>query len=1094
MDPFCKSSNIEALIDALKNGDSILIEELWNGPKAYIIALAKEHTKKNILILTGGSQEEGRIFDDFSYFSKTPIIDFPAWETLPTENIPPSPDIVGDRYQVLHQLTHEKAPFVILSSLQACLQKVIPQEKFESQFLHLKTKMSYPFDQLIKDLIEMGYEKSAVTSDKAQFAVRGGIIDIFPVTSPDPYRIEFWGDEIESIRIFDPIGQKSVKIVDSFKITVAKELEMIRGEENLSTLLDYLGKDTLVVFDDLLALEDRYASLKTMFHEETKAFCSIEYFLKQVNNFQKIYLTQNSIESLSHTKTHDKESFDPKYQPMHQISFEMFNQTLNAKRYFHPFQPIHSYLFKELDEETELTSDEIFYALQKLPFKTAELIILSPNETEEKNFQKRVQDATLTLPLKTTYKTGYLSSGFALRDTEQILFPLTEISHRYKIRRQKQRSTYHTPPSESFDLAIGDLVVHFNHGIGKFLGLEKKLNHLGVLSEFFLIEYAEGGKLFVPINQAALITKYIGSSDETPKMHTIGGTKWKKAKEETQKAILGYAKDLLEIQAKRELKGGFVYKEDSEEVKTFEEMFPFTETEDQLAAIHDFKEDMKSQKSMDRLICGDVGYGKTEVAIRAAFKAVVDGQKQVAVLVPTTILAMQHFENFVERMSEFPINIAVISRFRTAKQIREAIDGVSKGSIDILIGTHRLTSQDIHFKNLGLVIIDEEQRFGVKTKEHLKRIKTDVDCLTLSATPIPRTLYMSLIGARDMSIVSTPPQDRLPITSLITEASDQVMKNAILRELSRDGQVFIIHNRVETIFEMANRIQKLVPQAKIVVAHGQMHADEIDNVFHAFKSAKANILISTTIIENGIDIPNANTILIDRADRFGMAELYQMRGRVGRWNRRAYAYFLVPNLRTLSEIARKRLTALAESSGYGGGMKIAMRDLELRGAGDILGLEQSGYVSSIGFHLYCKLLKRTILTLQRKMPMHLLETKMEFTIDARIPEDYIQEPSLRMEIYHRLGEALSLEDVDKIYHEMKDRFGKPKEPVVYLYHLSRIRVFAALHGVKEIKIDKLSIHVKFSIGRKETEKKCLIGKYQNGHELEMKVLEILKKP
>lgn len=1082
VEEFLENEKIKELKNALIQGQNILAEELWNAPKALIAALSATTTGKNILILTGGSQEEVRLFDDLSYFSSVPIIDYPAWEALPTENIAPSPDIVGDRYHVLQKIAEAKnQSLIIVSNLQACLQRIIPKEKFQNLYVQLNKGDSFPFNELLQQLEKMGYQKMPVASDKGHFAVRGGIIDVFPVTSPDPFRIEFWGDEIESIRIFDPIGQKSVRLVDSVQITAAQELEILSKEKHLSTLLDYLGENTLLIFDDLLSLEDRYVTLQSMLSKSTNLFCSIEEFLDQTKSFQKIYFTQTAIENLSEVEV----SRD-------QIQFLMFNRNLSGFRWHHDFMQIADYLIPEQVSASEVTGDDLFYSLGKLNYEKTKLHFLMPNELEETHFKKRLQDALVTLPKKTTFEMGYLSSGFVLLSTETLLFPLTEISQRFKIRRQKQRSTYHTVPSESYALMPGEMIVHLNHGIGKFLGMEKKPNHLGVMSEFFLIEYGDNAKLYVPINQAYLITKYIGASEEIPRMHTIGGTRWKKARENTEKAILGYAKDLLELQAKREIKGGFIYGDDSEDVKAFEKTFPFIETEDQLAAIDDFKRDMKSPKSMDRLVCGDVGYGKTEVALRAAFKAVVDGQKQVAVLVPTTILAMQHYENFVERMRDFPITIAVVSRFRTAKQIRQAIEGALNGTVDILIGTHRLTSEDIHFKNLGLIIIDEEQRFGVKTKEHLKKMKADVDCLTLSATPIPRTLYMSLVGAKEMSIVSTPPQDRLPITTIITETSDQVMKNAILRELARDGQVFIIHNRVETIFEMAARVQKLVPQAKIVVGHGQMHADEIDTVFHKFKLGQADILISTTIIENGIDIPNANTILIDRADRFGMADLYQMRGRVGRWNRRAYAYFLVPNTKTLPELSRKRLNALVESSGYGGGMKIAMRDLELRGAGDILGLEQSGFVSTIGFHLYCKLLKRTILQLQKKLPALITETKMEFTLDARLPEDYIEEATLRMEIYHRLGEAVSFEEVDELFKEIKDRFGKPREEVINLYHLSRIRIFASRQGLTSLKIDPLSATAEFNIGKSVQQKKWLLGKYKNGQELESKLLPLLK--
>ncbi len=598
------------------------------------------------------------------------------------------------------------------------------------------------------------------------------------------------------------------------------------------------------------------------------------------------------------------------------------------------------------------------------------------------------------------------------------------------------------------------MVVHYHNGIGRYLGMEKKINNNGIETEFFIIEYAENGKLFVPINQAHLISKYIGADDELPKMHVLGGNRWKKTREHAENAIAGYAVDLLELYAKRQIKEGFGCQPDSPDMLAFEEDFPYVETEDQIDAIKKVKEDLISPKPMDRLVCGDVGYGKTEVAMRAAFKTSVDGQKQVAVLVPTTVLAMQHYENFVDRFANFPLRIGVLSRFRSAKETHETLKGIEEGSVDIVIGTHRIISEDVKFKNLGLVIIDEEQRFGVKAKEHLKKIKVDVDCLTLSATPIPRTLYLSLIGARDMSTINTPPQDRLPITTIIAEPHDQLLRNAIVRELTRDGQVYIIHNRVESIFLFAAKIQKLVPHAKIVVGHGQMASDEIDSVFHAFKKGEVDILIATTIIENGIDIPNANTILIDRADRFGMADLYQLRGRVGRWNRRAYAYFLVPNARQVPEIVRKRLEALALSSGYGGGMKVAMRDLELRGAGNILGTEQSGHVSSIGFHLYCKLLKRTMRTLQGQIPKMVTDTRVEFACDARLPGEYISEPSLRMEIYQRFGEAITLEEIDAIWAEILDRFGPAPEQALWLYHLTRVRAMASQKGYTQIKLDQ----------------------------------------
>ncbi len=1087
-----ESERIAELQQALTNRESILIEGLWNSPKGLVASLAQQATGKHILILTGGSQEEVRLFHDFSLFTNRPVVDFPSWETLPSENIPPSPDIVGERYKVLKQLESSSEPHIILTGLQACLQRLIHPSVFKNLYLTLKRGQTIGFEDFIHKLTEMGYQKKTVASDKGEYAVRGGIIDVFPVSSPDPFRIEFWGDDIESLRIYDPIGQKSVKPIDLIEITPAVELELLNQNVKQASILDYLGPDTLVVFDDLLSLEDRYASLINMVGKN-HAFSSIDDFLDQLAPLQKILLSSKPIEELSEVKALDqkKTGYYSRQTSFHQLIFQMFNREWKIKRWNHLFNTVSDYLFSQ--EDGEPSGDELLYRLSVLSHEDTRLHFLCSSELEEENLHKRLLDAKIRLPKQTFYHIGYLSSGFATQDQKIVVLPLTEITHRYKLRRQKQRSTYHTTPSDSYDLVPGELVVHFHNGIGKFLGIEKRPNHLGIPSEFFTIEYAENSKLYVPLNQAHLITKYIGSSEESPRLHTLGSGRWKKTKETTEKAILGYAAELLQTYAKRSVKEGFAFPADTAELLEFEEEFPFSETEDQLEAIANIKQDMMSNKSMDRLICGDVGYGKTEVALRAAFKAVVEGQKQVAVLVPTTVLAMQHFDNFTDRMSNFPVNVGVLSRFRSGKQIKETLEGIAAGSVDIVIGTHRLISTDVTFKDLGLVIIDEEQRFGVKAKEHLKKIKGGVDCLTLSATPIPRTLYMSLVGARDMSVINTPPQDRLPIKTIITEFTDVTLKNALMRELTRDGQAFIIHNRVESIYSVATRVKDLLPQARVLVAHGQMHADEIDATFHAFKNGHADILIATTIVENGIDIPNANTILIDRADQFGLASLYQLRGRVGRWNRRAYAYFLVPSTVSMPEISRKRLQALAESGGYGGGMKVAMRDLEIRGAGDILGTEQSGHVSSIGFHLYCKMLKRTIQTMQGKVPSIISDAKVEFSVDARLPDTYVNEVSLRMEVYQRLGESISWEEVDAIWEEMQDRFGAPPEPAQWLYHLTRVRVYAARHGFTLLKQEKISLTIEKNKGKDSIIRKILMPKFKSPQEMEKKVVAEMEK-
>ena len=1089
-----QSDRLQALVRAFQAGDSILIEELWNAPKALIAALAEQATGKHILILTGASQEEVRLFHDFPFFTDRLVVNFPAWETLPTENIPPSPDVVGDRYKVLQDIKEREQPTIILSSLQACLQKLISPKKFSSMYLTLKVGETISLELLVEHLNEVGYQRRPLATEKGEFAVRGGIIDLFPVSSPDPFRIEFWGDEIESIRIYDPIGQKSVRQTKEIAIVPGQELEFVRNAGELCTIFDYLGPKTLVIFDDLLGLEDRYATLIKMCGAPTGSFTSLDQLMEQLEPLQKIFLTQTPIEELSEVTLLDKELVNVYAEdaPPHSIRFSMFNRNIIAKRWRHPFVSVADYLMPQELEQDNFSGQELLYGLKNLPSEKVKLHLICATALEESSLHKRLLDASIPLPQHHEMHSGYLSSGFAMRDLDLIILPMTEITQRFKIRRQKQRSTYHTLPTETYDLTPGDMVVHLNHGIGKYLGLEKRPNHTGLLSEFFVLEYADSAKLYVPLNQSYLISKYIGASEEVPKMHTLGSNRWKKTREQTEQAILAYAADLLELYAKREMKGGFSCPPDSPDISSFEEDFPYVETEDQLSAIAGVKSDMVSAKAMDRLICGDVGYGKTEVAMRAAFKAVVDGRKQVAVLVPTTVLAMQHYENFQERMANFPVNVGVLSRFRSAKEVRETLEGLAKGTVDIVIGTHRVISEDVKFKDLGLVVIDEEQRFGVKAKEHLKKLKIGVDCLTLSATPIPRTLYMSLIGARDMSVINTPPQDRLPITTVVTEPNDIVLKNALMRELARDGQVYFIHNRVETIFEVSAHIKSLVPHARVATVHGQMSSDEIDAVFHAFKSGRANILVATSIVENGIDIPNANTILIDRADHFGLADLYQLRGRVGRWNRRAYAYFLVPRLNALPEISRKRLNALAESSGYGGGMKVAMRDLEIRGAGNILGLEQSGHVSAIGFHLYCKMLKRTIQAMQGKVPSIVSDVKIEFPIDARLPEDYVNETSLRMEVYQRLGEALSFEEVEEIWAELQDRFGVAPLPAQWLYALTKVRVYAAMHNYTLLKLDKLSLTTEQKKGKETTIRKVLLSQPKSPKEFEERVLKALQ--
>lgn len=1090
-----KSPSLGAFARSLKRKKDLVLEQLWDAPKASIVCLLQRELKKNILLLTGQSSEEMRMFHDFTLFTQSKVHDFPAWETLPQENISPNADIVGQRYEILRDLSQDQSPCIVICNLQAALQRLLPQESFLKLCLDFLCDRDYDFQSTVDTIVQMGYRRCPIASDKGEFALRGGIIDIFPVNTPDPYRLDFFGDTLESIRMYDPVSQKSIEKKEKLRIAPALELELLQREKTSASILSYLGDDTLVLFDGLLAIEDRYAALKKLTEKKSPIFYDFHEFFCEMQDLQKVYFTQQALEELSplhKTKSPvlgvDDSSFKGEF------TFEFFQQSLQAQRWHLPFSEVKKEYTPSEEDKDSVSGYEILQnILQKQSYEPPlSLHLIFSSDTEKNQILTKFSEKNISLPKDAEKHKGYLSSGFMLCDHNIIVFPSKELTGRTKIRRQKLRGTTHFHASEVMEFLPGDYVVHIQNGVGKYQGMEYRSNHAGIQTEFFSIEYADNTKLYVPLTQAHLLSKYVGVKEEKPHLHKLGSNRWHKTLEKTEQALVGYAADLLHLYSLRKIKGGFCYPQDSQDICAFEEEFPFVETEDQLSAISSIKEDMTSFDAMDRLVCGDVGYGKTEVAMRAAFKAVLDGGKQVALLVPTTILAMQHYETFSERMSNFAVQIGIVSRFQTPKQCRQTLQDTREHKIDILIGTHRILSDDVQFEDLGLIIIDEEQRFGVRAKEKLKKLKVGVDCLTLSATPIPRTLYSSLIGIRNMSQISTPPQDRLPIKTIICEARDHLIQTALLRELNRDGQAYYIHNRVESIHLHAKKIQALVPQARILVAHGQMSSHELDRVFHGFKMGQADILVATTIVESGIDIPNANTILIERSDCYGLSDLYQLRGRVGRWNRPAYAYFLTPVGRKLRDLSKQRLEALLSAGNYGGGMKIAMRDLEIRGAGDMLGTKQSGHIASVGFHLYCKLLKQTIDSLNgKKMPTPLGHTKVEFPINAKLPEDYVNETCLRLEIYQRLGEAQHFEEIDTLMEEIRDRFGPPPEPVRYLYHITRIRLYAAKRGISILKMHKHTLSLEKKKGTKIQKNQVFLAPIQNPKALEKKVKEAI---
>ncbi len=1065
-----KTPFISRFLDTFSKEKSLLFENVSSSIKATLCSCIKKHQNKNIIIILG-SEKENFLYEDLLFFDPS-ISKFPSISPLLEEDATTNPDILGKRLEIMHGLATSKKPKILIAPLQTLFEKHTSKELLKKECLTINVGFNASFANFPSRLDKLGYVRKAVAADKGEYAIRGGIIDVFPISSFDPYRLDFFGDTIDQIRTYDPISQKSIQKVKNFTLTPATQDQ----SPETNTLIDFFQEEPILIIDDLLDFEDKLSNLKSTLSKRGNHFFSIEEVFEKIDSLQTLYFTKTSVESLYEDTTKKKSSgsYNSK-DPFQEISFSIFEKKINTKRCFHPFRAI-STLLQE-------GNTNLLEAATNLP-NLEMLFFICTSDAEEKKLSPSPQPSI-------QIEKGYLSGGFILDNI--VVFPSSELTKKHRIEREKWRNSYHTPSSDFHELNVGDLVVHYHNGIGKFLGLEKTKNHLGQESEFLVIEYANHSKLYTPLSQSHLVSRYIGAAEENPTLHTLGTNKWHKTKQSVEKAIIGYARDLLHFQALRETKGGFAYPEDSIDMQLFEEEFPYVETVDQLSAIQELKQDMYSSQGMDRLICGDVGYGKTEVAMRAAFKAVIDGGKQVAVLVPTTILAMQHYETFCNRMSSFPVNIGVLSRFVSSKEIKKTVEGMKDGSFDIVIGTHRIISKDISFHNLGLIIIDEEQRFGVRAKEHLKKMKIGVDCLTLSATPIPRTLYFSLVGAKDMSVINSPPQDRLPIKTIIAERDTGIIKHALQRELSQDGQAYFIHNRVETIFGVAKELEDLMPGANIGVVHGQMNASAIDSIFHRFKLGEIDILVATTIIESGVDIPNANTIFVDRSDTFGLSDLYQIRGRVGRWNKPAFAYFLIPKNRSMQELSRKRLQALVATSGFGGGMKLAMKDLEIRGAGDILGVKQSGNVSSIGFHLYCKLLKQTIAKLQKKIPLSFVETKMEFSYNAKIPEFYISDTSLRIEIYHRLGEILEEKDLDSLIKELEDRFGKIPKELNLLYYLTRLKIFGTRHEFTLFKFTDKILHAEKKLDKKSISKRIFLPPGLTAEEFEKHIKRSLSK-
>jgi transcription-repair coupling factor (superfamily II helicase) len=1022
---------------------------------------------------------------------------YPAWEVLPHENKLPHSDNITDRLQALVALAGltenaKSTSQIVVASVTALLQKTFTPEALKTRMRGLsRGERIDPLD-LVEWLEEQGYEPEAQVTQKGELALRGGILDVFPMTSPWPVRLEFFGDELESLRYFDPQSQISREEITTVTLPPAGELGVLKsasgpssteddvavkgpeGRAPLGTLLDFLPHDTIFVLCEPEALTIRADEYAQQVASDDPFLISWEHFRENARAQGKTFL--ELFEAAEEEKQSDCLELEfaslEAYRPLAERALDPQIADVQRREFF---AQLHRWVRQEYSVHVFCNNDGEQQRFLEI-WKELGLEKQANSAPSEPNNNRDRQDASPTIHI------GSLARGFISDEAKLVVVTDAEIFGRYKIQRPRRLKSPHALATRSAldidftELEEGDLVVHLQHGIGKYLGLKNLPSAAGPQHatrttqhaiECLVIEYApsdstqEAPKLYVPVTEAHLVSKYVGAGKIRPPLNTLGGTRWQKAKEHAERAVRDVASDLLSIQAARESQEGHPFKADTPWQREFEGSFIFEETPDQLRAIQETKTDMERPKPMDRLICGDVGFGKTEVAIRAAFKAVMDG-RQVAVLVPTTVLAQQHFNTFRERMADYPVRIELLSRFRTRRQQTRTIADLAAGAVDIVIGTHRLIQNDVVFKDLGLVVIDEEQRFGVMHKEKFKMLRKLVDVLTLSATPIPRTLYLALTGARDMSSIQTPPHDRLPVETIVTEYDERVIRDAIQRELHRGGQVFFLHNRVMTIHAMEQKLRALVPQARLAVGHGQMHADDLEEVMTKFVNGEADVLLSTTIIESGLDIPNANTIIIDRADRFGLSDLYQLRGRVGRYKHQAYAYLLLPRHARLLTDVRKRISAIKQYSTLGSGFKIAMRDLEIRGAGNLLGSEQSGHITAVGFELYCQLLKQSVASQKGEQvkPRVEVQVRLDFLGEAAtLPENYAPEPQHRIEIYRKVAQATEKSALETLQKEFRDRFGPLPPPVELLLLVAELKILASERAVTvmEVKEEKLML-------------------------------------
>ncbi|MBX7258537.1 MAG: transcription-repair coupling factor [Candidatus Hydrogenedentes bacterium] len=1027
--PLRPLSLIQPVLRRLKQENAAEVVGPWGSGKTLTALQIAQAEGRPLLIIAAGRIESEGVYEDLLTFEKPERCAlFPAWETLPSDNMAPADDIVAERMNTLMNLMSAMdsgEPMRVVAPVRSLMQTVVRRDRLVKRTLRLAVGQEHDLEDLIEKLLEMGYERELMVEQRGHMSVRGGIFDLFPISSELPYRIEFFGDEIESIRRFEPETQRSVGQAEEITVLPRSERAQLAsessGNETLATLLDYFPKDTLVVLDEPLTIREEAQTIE-----------------RQIGDSPFI-LAWNDIESRMERC---------RRLLLSQVSSATGDASLRVSANMQALSGWHGRTDAFWEQLQEW--DQAKYTVVLLCATTGERMRL--HELLEERGYRVGQDA-----FDLRVELGRLRAAFASETDKLAIVSEREMFGRHYVRRSRKRFEAGIALTAFSDLRAGDYIVHSEHGIGRYLGLRR---FEGKAGDFLALQYSGGDKVYVPVTHIDMIQKYAAGEGAVPKVDKIGGATWARTKARTKKAIRDMTRELLALYAARESREGHAYSADTPWQVEFEDAFEYDETPDQARAIDEVKRDMESRKPMDRLVCGDVGYGKTEVAMRAAFKAVMDG-KQVAILVPTTVLAEQHYTTLCERFADFPVKVEMLSRFRTTQEQKVTVERLKSGECDVVVGTHRLVSKDIQFKNLGLVIIDEEQRFGVAHKERLKQLRTTVDVLTLTATPIPRTLNLSLMGARDMSVINTAPNDRLPIHTCIETFDEQLVREAIQRELAREGQVFYVHNRVQTIIPVAEMVKKLAPGARVAVGHGQMSEHELERIMTAFFHREIDILVCTTIIGSGIDVPNANTIIIDRADHFGLAELYQLRGRVGRYKHRAFAYLLVPSDRALSEDAQKRLKALEEFSTLGSGFRIAMRDLEIRGCGNILGGEQSGHITAVGFETYSQLVAEAVAEIKGEPIRRVTLPPFEIAIDAYIPEDYVPSESQKLTLYKRIAGLSSAEEVHEMRSELADRFGAVPGPVTRLLDVMRVRAIAAEAGVSRIVAAKDVVAIEF---------------------------------